>query len=488
MDTQKLRELDAALRTNFHTFYVRCFMHLNPAADFKDGLCIAGMANFANQVINGDIRRGIVNMPPRQGKSLLFNVAMSAFILGNNPGARIFSISYAGPLSNEHATLFRMIVESGWYRRVFPRMKIRRSADDDVYTTKGGYRKSTSVLGSMTGMGGDYFIIDDPIKPIDCESQPRRDAVNQWFTNTLLSRLDDKEKGRILVIMQRLHPEDLSGYLLRGFEGWEHLCLPAIADLPQDIELGHGRVYHRKIGEVLHPERESLATIEAQRQEMGERIFAAHCQQRPASAEASMISPRHIRIYDKLPDRDAQSYVLISVDSAAKQGLLNSYTACTTWLVQKENRYLVHVLRKRLSFPNLCETVGTLVKKFKADYLLIEDASSGTQLLQTLGSRCGSARVKGVKPERNKELRMFVQVDKFEKGQVLIPREEQPWTRIFLEEVYNFPDVSRTDQVDSMSQALAFKKPFGFSKESLEGLARLNSGLCGGFGGMPMIV
>src|SRR5690348_6691897 len=273
IDGQALRELGAACRLRFSIFYQRCFLTLNPGAHFKDNWSIDAMAAFAEQIIRGDMRRGIVNVPPRHGKSQMLNVALCAFILGHDPRKRIFCISYAGPLSSEHAAQFRAIVESAWYQRIFPRMKIKRIVDDEVYTTKRGYRRWTSVLGSMTGMGGDLFIVDDPIKPVDCLSQAKRDAVNQWFSNTVLPRLDDKEKGVILVIMQRLHLDDLSGYLLRNSDGWSHLNLPAIAEMPQDIQIGDGRVHRREVGDVLHPARESRQTLERQRQDMGAAIF-----------------------------------------------------------------------------------------------------------------------------------------------------------------------------------------------------------------------
>ena len=115
--------------------------------------------------------------------------------------------------------------------------------DDEVYTTERGFRRWTSVLGAMTGMGGDVFIIDDPLKPVDALSEVKREAVNQWYINTLLSRLDNKETGIILVVMQRVHQDDLSGYLLRDSEDvYEHLELPAIAEI-----LPHRHLSFRKL-------------------------------------------------------------------------------------------------------------------------------------------------------------------------------------------------------------------------------------------------
>ena len=139
-------------------------------------------------------------MPPRHLKSLTVSVAWPAFLLGHEPWRRIFVISYGNELSSKHASDFRSIVESEWYRRAFPAMQISRSLEDEVSTTARGFRKSTSVYGTLTGLGGDIFIIDDPQKPVDAQSDIQRNRLNHWFSNTLMSRLDSKETGIIIVV------------------------------------------------------------------------------------------------------------------------------------------------------------------------------------------------------------------------------------------------------------------------------------------------
>jgi len=475
IDAQALREFDAACRLRFDVFYHRCFLTLNPGAIFEDAWSIDAMAHFAEQVIRGELRRGIVNMPPRYGKSLMFNVALCAFVLGHDPRKRIFCISYAGPLSSEHAAQFKAIVQSAWYQRVFPRMKIKRIVDDEVYTTKRGFRKWTSVLGSMTGMGGDLFVVDDPIKPVDCLSPVKRDAVNQWFSNTLLTRLDNKETGIILVVMQRLHIDDLSGYLLRTSEGrWVHLNLPAIAEMPENVEIGRGQIHRRKVGDVLHPARESAETLERQRYDMGLSVFSAHYQQRPIPVGGALLLSEWFQLFTELPERDENSYVLQSWDTASKQGLLNSYSVCTTWLVHLEKYYLLHVLRKRMTFPQLVAAVESLAQEFSPRDILIEDASSGTGLAQTIKGKYPSA-VCLVKAELNKDIRLFLQQAKFEQGRVLFPKDAS-WLQLFLEELLSFPESMHSDQVDSVSQALAFEAPFRYSAASVRGLESLING------------
>jgi hypothetical protein len=290
MQANEVRELDAALRLRFDLFLRRCFLTVNPGAIFMDNWHIDYMAYQADRIASGKVQRTIVNMPPRNLKSLTFNVALSAFLLGHDPRKRIFCISYGAELAAEHSAQFKAIVQSEWYQRIFPRMRIRRIVDDEVYTTERGFRRWTSVLGAMTGMGGDVFIIDDPLKPVDALSEVKREAVNQWYSNTLLSRLDNKETGIIIVVMQRVHQDDLSGYLLRDSENvYEHLELPAIAEIPKRIPLGRGRFYDWSIGEALHPAFESLETLQMLRREMGAQVFSAHYLQRPIPQGGAML-------------------------------------------------------------------------------------------------------------------------------------------------------------------------------------------------------
>lgn len=470
MDTQELREYDAACRLRFDIFYQRCFLTLNPGQQFKDNWSIDAMAHFATRFIGGEFRRGVVNMPPRHGKSQMFNVALCAFILGHDPRKKIFCIGYAAVLASDHATMFKDIVESPWYQRSFPRMQIKRSVDNDIFTTKRGYRRSTSVLGSVTGMGGDIFIVDDPIKPIDCRSQALRDKANDWLRHTLFQRLDNKEKGQILLVMQRLHLDDPSGHILRNLEGWEHLRLPAIAEIPEDIEIGRNRIYKRRVGEVLNPARESRETIERLKVENGPIIFAAQQQQDPVPEGGAMLPTSLYQFYDTLPEKDDASFVLQSWDCGAKTNLTNSFSVCTTWLLHQECFYLMHAFRKRMLIHELVEAAHTLEKQFSPRYVLIEDASSGTSLGELIKFDL-AGRVQMVKPVLSKELRLFEQTFKFHQGRVFFPK-EAPWLRIFLEELRSFPEGDFSDQVDSMTQALDFKMPYdpGNISKALSGL------------------
>ena len=176
-------------------FLHRSMLTLHPGISFLLNWHLDAIAYQLERVRRGEITRLIINLPPRSLKSLMVSVAFPAFLLGHDPRRKIFGISYGTDLASKHASDFRSIVESPWYRQAFPRMRVARSADSDVFTTARGFRRATSISATLTGLGGDCFIIDDPLKPIDAQSDAQRNHLNGWFSSTLMSRLDNKITG-----------------------------------------------------------------------------------------------------------------------------------------------------------------------------------------------------------------------------------------------------------------------------------------------------
>ena len=159
---------------------------------------------------------------------------------------------------------------------------------------------STSVGGVLTGRGGDIIILDDPLKPDDAMSETKRTAVNDWYDNSLLSRLNNKEQGVIIIVMQRLHQDDLVGHVLKKGAGWEVLSFPAIAEEDEAIEFEDAfgkHVFRRKQGEALHPERESLATLAAMKRSIGEYNFSSQYQQRPIPPGGAIVKLNWLQYY-----------------------------------------------------------------------------------------------------------------------------------------------------------------------------------------------
>jgi predicted phage terminase large subunit-like protein len=325
-----------------------------------------------------------------------------------------------------------------------------------------------SVDGALTGRGGDIIIIDDPIDALAAAtSQKARDHVRDWYFNTLLSRLDDKRNGAIVLVMQRLHEDDLAGILLRGSDEWTVLSLPAIAEQDEQIAIGNGQIHCRHAGDVLHPEREPREVLESLRAQLGAETFAAQYQQQPVAPGGAMIKRSWVLRYDQLPK---SGQIIQSWDVANKQGEENDYSVCTTWLVHENKYYLIHVLRGRFEFSTLRSKVSEQAKLHKASHILIEDAGVGIALIQEL--KTAHFSVIAVKPKHDKKTRMWIESAKFQNGQVFFPR-EAPWLADLEAELFAFPGGRHDDQVDSISQALEHNSPSYWTKASLDGYSKL---------------
>ncbi len=280
----------------------------------------------------------------------------------------------------------------------------------------------------------------------------KRGWVNNWFNNTLLSRLDDKLNGAIVLVMQRLHEDDLTGMLLRSSNEWTVLNLAAIAEQEQTIQIGAGESHTRRVGDVLHPEREPKSVLDSMRSQLGADTFAAQYQQAPVPPRGAMIKRDWVRRYDQLPARTSSSQVIQSWDTASKEGEQNDYSACTTWLFHEKKYYLIHVLRDRFDYPTLKARAIAYAREHKAGRILIEDIGVGTALVAEL-KNAGVAAT-GVRPEHDKRTRMSIQSGKFESGHVLFPN-HAPWLADLETELFAFPNARYDDQVDSIGQALA---------------------------------
>jgi predicted phage terminase large subunit-like protein len=294
-------------------------------------------------------------------------------------------------------------------------------------TTAQGYRYSTSVGGTLTGRGGNIVVIDDPLKPEDAISDVKRSAVNEWFDRTLYSRLDSKRDDVIILIMQRLHIEDLAGYVLQK-EPWVHLKLPAIAEVEEQIIIGADETYTRRPGEVLHPAREPREVLDRLRVSLGGFNFSAQYQQCPVPLEGEIIKWEWFRIYHEQPARKSGDRLVQSWDTASKVEEFNDFSVCTTWLMRENDYYLLDILRKKLNYPDLRRTAIDHARRFNADSIIIEDKGSGTSLIQDLrrDPSPGMPYPIAFQPEVDKVTRMHAQSAKIEAGHVYLPR-RAPW-------------------------------------------------------------
>jgi predicted phage terminase large subunit-like protein len=443
----------AALRQDLSSFIEKCFYTLCPGHPFLPNWHVDAMAWHLQRCARGEIKRLLITVPPRSLKSVSASVAFPAWLLGHDPTLRILCASYANELAAKHARDFRAIVNADWYRTYFPRTRPLRDTELEFLTTQLGYRYATSVGGTLTGRGGGLIIIDDPMKPGEAMSKVSREGTKQWYDATLFSRLDNKAEDVIVLIMQRLHMDDLAGYVLEK-EDWAHLNLPAIAHCDEFIPIGAGQAHFRKIGDLLHSAREPLSVLQEAKVNLGSMHFEAQYQQSPVPETGNLIKLDWFQLYGQRPEPTPHAQIVQSWDTASKADQLNDFSVCTTWLVTPEAFYLLEVTRERLDFPALRHRVVEMQQRHDADVVLIEDKGSGTSLIQDL-RRSGQVHPIACMPETDKVTRMSAQSAKIEAGLVHLP-ERAPWLADFLSELMAFPASRHDDQVDSVSQFLSW--------------------------------
>lgn len=445
------------LQHDLSSFTTRAFYELNAQTPLQLAPHIEVLAEHLEACRRGERRRLIINLPPRHLKSLCASVVFPAWVLGHHPERHIICASYGQDLADKLARDSRRIMQSQWYKSLFGPRLGKRQAVHDFDTTRQGSRMATSVGGVLTGRGADLIIIDDPLKPDEALSESARKAVNEWYDNTLLTRLNNKSTGCIIIVMQRLHQDDLVGHVLEQGE-WTVLSFPAIAEADEahriKSPLREGW-FRRKAGEALHPERESLATLQSIRDTVGLYNFSAQYQQNPIPVGGALVKTEWLQYYEagELP---RFTTILQSWDTANKATELNDYSVCTTWGVVRQTYYLLDVFRKRLNYPDLKRAVHDQAKRFKVRTILIEDKASGTQLIQEL-RREGVLFIKPYQPPAgsDKIMRLHAQSAVFENGRVMVPR-QAPWLPDYLTELTSFPGSRYDDQVDSTTQALDY--------------------------------
>jgi predicted phage terminase large subunit-like protein len=341
-------------------------------------------------------------------------------------------------------------------------------------TTAQVCRLATSVGGVLTGRGADIIIIDDPLKPEEALSQAQRQAANEWYDHTLYSRLNDTRTGAIILIMHRLHEDDLAGHVLAQ-EDWEVVRLAAIAEDDEsyalDTELGQ-YLFTRRCGEALHPERQPSPTLEQIRRTLGKYNFAGQYQQAPAPQGGGIVKAVWFHSYTPPqlhtttvthqtngrtnstvscragtpPTRRANSVISACAPPGASRARTSIYC-------------LLHVMRKRTEYPELKRAVREQCEAFAASVVLIEDKASGTQLIQELIEE-GPHAVTRYQPQSDKIMRMHAQTAMIENGFVHLPK-EAAWLAEYLHELTAFPRGKHDDQVDSTAQRLDWFKQAG---------------------------
>ncbi|KAB2883317.1 MAG: phage terminase large subunit [Albidovulum sp.] len=454
---------DELSRASLFAFTWRVFdeLHLGSGDSFIPNWHVQAICHELENLWRGENRRLVITVPPRHLKSIAAAVAFPAWLLGRDPSEKVIVASYGLDLARKHAEDFRRVVESDWYRRLFPRTRIapRGARQDEIRTTRGGGRKAVSIGGAVTGFGADYIVIDDLLKAGDASSETERLRAQDYIESSLLSRFDDPRRGRVVAIQQRLHEDDPAGYLLsKG--NYRHLNLPAIAEEDAQIPLGFGRVHHRRTGDALFPQRMDHAVLDELRRECGTAVFNMQYQQNPIAADGSALRWEWFKTCDEVMPRDWFQLVVQSWDTGMSSDPRSDYSVCTTWGFREGLWYLLDLFRDRLDYPELKRKALALGESWRADKVLIERAGSGIPLLHEC-HRIMPSRFREIKPIQDKEVRFNAACAPIEAGKVVVPR-SAPWLPGLRTELLGFPRARHDDQVDSVSQFLNWTTGPGF--------------------------
>ena len=447
--------LDALCAEDFLAFVEEALSIIEPGRDLVPSWHIDHLAWQLNEVAAGRERRLIINVPPRSLKSLLVSVIFVAFLMGREPTLKVIVASHTNELARTHAANFRRLVSSPFFARVFPTFQLA-AAENRVMvqkTTLNGHRIATSVSATITGQGADLIIVDDPNRAKDVASEAHRTRVNTYYDQELFTRLNDKQRGKVILVMQRLHEDDLTGHLLaRG--KWTHTKIPARAAEIARYRVGPRAedVFVRSEGDILLPTLNNEDSLEDLRATLGSLSFEAQYQQNPTPADGAVIKRSWLRYYDSIPDN--LEFVLVSWDLASTIGEESDYSVGTVWGRLGREFYLLDVIRGRMEAPDLRRCIEATHLEWEADATIIEKAGIGDAIGSEM-HRQSQIRPILIPVRLDKQVRLLAESPKFEAHQVVLPR-EAGWLATYAGEILAFPFGRYDDQVDSTSQALRY--------------------------------
>jgi len=437
---------------SFEAFTYLAFKSIEPQTPFLNNWHFGLLCEYMQAAAKKQIKRLIINIPPRYIKSTICSVSFPAWILKENPSNKIIVGSCDRDLAGTHHINTRVVMNSEWYKRKFPEVQFSKDQNTTrkFKTTEGGHRIGVSMGQNILGEGCNYLIIDDPHKPKNGNLEKALLNAQIWFEQQAYSRLNDKKNDVIVLIMQRIHENDLSQYLLNK-GGWEHCKIPGIEPARKIYSFGDFS-YERQAGEVLHEARESLEDLEKSKVSMGSYAFEAQYQQNPAPVGGGVFK---LKWFGRFSEEPAEpEFTIQSWDTAVKTGDKHDYSVCTTWKVFKSKYYLVDVNRARLEYPDLKKRAINMANNFQPDMILLEDKASGQALIQDL-KRETKLPVIAINPTKDKNTRANAQSGKIEAGLVFLPT-YAPWLPDFENELTAFPNGNFDDQIDSVTQFLEY--------------------------------
>ncbi len=471
---QLLREIarEKAERT-LPAFIEQAWAVIEPGTPYVDNWHIHLIGEYMQAINQGQIKRLIINIPPRNMKSIEATVCYPAWTWTKAPEKRFIKVSYADTLSRKHNILTRDIITSPWYQENWGDMfslKDDVNRQNEFKNSAQGFMFSTSIGGTLTGEGGDVIIIDDPQDPLQANSIAERETVISFFQNKLQTRLNDPENGVIILIMQRLHEKDLTGYILSERLGYEHLRLPATAHERTVITFPISKKQIvREEGDILNPKRFSRKVLDDLKRTMGSVQFAGQFDQSPVPDEGIIFKREWLnKTFRELP---AGATIIQSWDLPFKNSEVSAKCAGIVMARKGAELFILDCVNDKMSFVDSVTAIKDLTRKHpKARGKVVEDKANGPAIIDFL-----KKDVPGMiafNPRGSKEDRALSVAPYFEAGNVYF-LEGAPWAGDLREDLRKFPNGTYKDTVDATVQAILYlmdkpKTSFGDSGELIK--------------------
>lgn len=437
---------------------------LEPGTELKWNWHLDLLCEYLTLVRDRRIRRLIINVPPQTMKSRLVNVFYPCWSWTQIATRRFLSSSYSGDLSESFNVERSLLLRSEWFRDTFPnKVVLTKDSQKVVRNDVGGSMTATSTGGTATGKGSHDVIIDDPLNPKQAASDLELKSSNDFFDNTLRTRLSDQITGTFVVVMQRLDLNDLTGHLLEKNPGeWTHLSIPMEAEEDEKWTAPiTGTVYERKKGDPLWVSRFPPTVIASLHRDMGSIAYGGQYQQRPTPKGGTIIKRHWFREFwdwTTLPKKFEQ--VIQSWDcSFGSKSDAASFVVGDKWAAVGAKRYLLWEKRDKMSYTETRDAmmnfpVGDLTTAFPAHAKYVENKANGPAVIDDL--RHAISGLIAIEPDGDKVARMCAVSPFFEAGDIVLPNPEMPgfeWVRDWIEEICRFP-MKPNDRGDCASQAI----------------------------------
>ena len=474
--------------TSLYEFVKQSWHVVEPGVPFVHSWHIEQICEHLEAITSGDIRKLLINIPPRHSKSTIVSVMWPIWEWLTDPSQKFLCASYSGALSTRDNLKARRLIQSPWYQERWGYM-FELSGDQNAKqrfeNDKTGYRLATSVGGTATGEGGSRLLLDDPHGAQDAQSDAMRESALEWFDMVWSTRLNDPKKDAMVTVMQRLHERDISGHILEDIGGWEHICIPAEWDGKRRKTV-LGPYDPRKVkGELICPERFGAEEITQLKQLLGVYGTAGQLQQDPTPSEGGMLKVAFFGMWPNDSALPPFEYILQSYDCAFTERTTGDPTACTVWAMftHKGQRHvmLIDAWDEYLSYPDLrtraikewTTEYGGMTKESpysrarRPDRVLVEAKASGQSLLQDL--RLAKVPAIGYNPgNADKVSRAHQAAPTLELGLVWIPESKKnpgqhvSWAAAFIKQLSKFPVAEHDDYVDTFTQAIIYLKNDGW--------------------------